>query len=404
MTAVDRWVLPGELARTVDPDGGRPGRRTLRDAAVDAAMFAVAVLVLLVELDASVLADVRGLPDWLRVADVVLGAAACLALWGRRRYPVATAVFASVAAAVSDTATGAVLLLLFSLAVHRGWTAAVAVAVLTFPLGVPLVVATTPAADGGPLVLLLLVVALLALVTAAGLAVRARRQLVLALRLRADDAHRDARRTERERLAREMHDVLAHRISLLSVHAGALEYRTAAAERGDGPPLTPTEVRTAVGIVRTTAHQALDELREVLGVLRREPAPPAAQDGLGALVEDARLGGQEVRAEWDGDLAAHTPDVQRTAHRLVQEGLTNARKHAAGTRVDVLVRARPAEVVVRIENPAGRTGAIPGAGTGLAGLAERVALHGGELTHATDAAGTFVLAARIPAAPAPVPA
>lgn len=401
MATVDRWVLPGELARAVEPDGGRAGTRTARDVAVDVGMFAVAVLVLLVELDSSVLPNVRGLPEWLRVADVVLGAAACLALWGRRRYPVATAVFASVAAAVSDTATGAVLLLLFSLAVHRGWTAAVAVAVLTFPLGVPLVIATTPAADGGPAFLLLLVVALLALVTAAGLAVRARRQLVLALRLRADDARRDARRTERERLAREMHDVLAHRISLLSVHAGALEYRTAAAERGHGPPLTAAEVRSAVGVVRSTAHQALDELREVLDVLRRDPDPPSPPpaDRLPELVEEARDGGQEVRAQWPGDLAAQDPEVQRTVHRVVQEGLTNARKHAAGAPVEVLVRTRPADVLVRVANPAGRAAAIPGAGTGLTGLAQRVALHGGELAHGTDATGTFVLEARVPCPP-----
>jgi signal transduction histidine kinase len=392
---VDQWALPGELARAVDP--GRPDRRrTVRDWAVDAAMFGLAALAWALELHTSVLPNSNGVPGWLNAADPVLGAAACLAVWARRRYPVATALGASIVAAVATTASGAALLLLFSLALHRRWTVALAVVAATFPLGVPYVLAYTPDRDGGPPFLLAFVTVLLALVLVAGLAVRARRQLVLALRLRAEDARREARHAERELIAREMHDVLAHRLSLLSVHAGALEYRTAAAASGAGPPLTTDEVHSAVGVVRAAAHQAIEELRGVLDVLHHVEAPPGA-DRLAGLVEEARHGGQRVRAGFGDDLTALPPALQRTVYRVVQEGLTNARKHAAGAAVDVIVCREPGgDVIARVTNPVGTGATIPGAGAGLAGLAERVALHGGELSHRLDD-GVFVLEARMAA-------
>jgi signal transduction histidine kinase len=158
-------------------------------------------------------------------------------------------------------------------------------------------------------------------------------------------------------------------------------------------------------VIRATAHAALEDLRGVIGVLREgagnggpEPPQPTLRQ-LPALVEESRAAGMRVRARVDAPDDA--PDVLgRTAYRVVQEGLTNARKHAPGAAVEVEVsgavgRALVVEVVNR--SPVGvRVGALPGAGTGLVGLSERVALVGGELEHGLDAAGDFVLRATPP--------
>jgi hypothetical protein len=118
-------MLPGELAPAADlsnvpPGGSAP--RTARDWAVDLAMFLAAALIAVSEQVTVVLPNLLELPTWLRIADPLLGAAACVALWWRRRFPVALAIGGAVAASMSNTATGAVALLLFSVALHRGWT------------------------------------------------------------------------------------------------------------------------------------------------------------------------------------------------------------------------------------------------------------------------------------------
>lgn len=410
---VDRWLLPGELVRAVEPGSASgPAPRTPRDWAVDVAFFVAALGAGIVLFLTTVVDDVYDLPMWLRVLDPVVGLVACLALWWRRRFPVALGVLAAVAVAVSNSATGAALVLLFSLALHRGWTPALPlVAALATLLGVPYVLTYIVTDDPySPFVVITL---LWLLVMTAGLAVRARRRLVLVLRVRADEARReyestlqDSRRAERARIAREMHDTLAHRISLLSVHAGALEYRTEQAEAGSAPPLTATEVHDAVGVMRGNATRALEELREVLQVLRPpgadEPpteAPQPTVDDLADLFAEARRSGQRVEATLRGDLPALRPRLQHTVYRLVQEGLTNARKHAPGAGVEVLVAA-DADVVVQVVNPVavGVTDTeIPGARAGLVGLGERVALHGGELSREI-VDGRFRLLARIPGA------
>jgi signal transduction histidine kinase len=239
-----------------------------------------------------------------------------------------------------------------------------------------------------------------------GLVVRARRQLILSLRERAVRAEAEqqlrvaqARQLERARIAREMHDVLAHRISLLSLHAGALEFRTDA---------TGEEVARAAGVIRSSAHQALEDLREVIGVLRDDqpvdpqlpPRPQPTIADLPALVEESVDAGTRVRYDNRVDDIAGVPAaVGRNAYRVVQEGLTNARKHAAGVAVDVRVEgAAGAGLTVVVRNPAPVEGdsAIPGTGTGLVGLAERAALAGGRLTHGRATNGDFELRAWLP--------
>jgi signal transduction histidine kinase len=234
-----------------------------------------------------------------------------------------------------------------------------------------------------------------------GLFVRVRRDLVDSLhernarleeegRLRADQA----RAAERERIAREMHDVLAHRISLLSLHAGALEYR---------PDAPPGEIAATAGVVREAAAAALEELRDVIGVLRegtegesRPPQPTLAD--LPALIEESRAAGVRIEAELD--LPEAGGPIGRTAYRVVQEGLTNSRKHAPGVLVKVTVTTSAETLKIEIRNPASVSPppapALPGAGSGLIGLGERVELANGELRHEWDDAGDFVLVATLP--------
>ncbi|WP_305782442.1 sensor histidine kinase [Symbioplanes lichenis] len=199
-----------------------------------------------------------------------------------------------------------------------------------------------------------------------------------------------ARLAERERIAREMHDALAHRISLLAVHAGALEVRRDA----------PEAERQAAAVVRQGAHDALEDLRGVIRMLR-EPADDRPQPALAdvpALVRESREAGARIELT----LSAEEPvpaGVGRHAYRIVQEGLTNARKHAPGAKVTVAVTGRAAEgLVVEVGNghldAAGQR--LPGAGAGLVGLAERVQLAGGRFEHGPTADGWFRLRAWLP--------
>ena len=253
---------------------------------------------------------------------------------------------------------------------------------------------------------LVIVIAVEAALVGWGQLTQARRALIASLRERARRAEAEqgrrvaeARAAERTRIAREMHDVLAHRLSLLATYAGAIEYR---------PDAPPEQVARAAGVVRAGAHQALDELREVITVLREDDGDDDAaqrpQPGLAdlpLLVEESRDAGARVQLDDRvPDPAALPGAAGRTAYRVVQEGLTNARKHAPGEPVQVVVDGRPGGgLLIDIRNPlvnGQATGpAIGGSGTGLIGLTERVRLAGGELDHeATD--GEFRLSARLP--------
>ena len=195
-----------------------------------------------------------------------------------------------------------------------------------------------------------------------------------------------------------MHDVLAHRVSLLSLHAGALEFH---------PDASAEEVAEAAGVIRASAHAALEELRDVIGVLRegRRRARPSRRSPRSprSPPSSRSRGGRDARALHARRAAARRspPPLGRAAYRIVQEGLTNARKHAPGAAVEVTISAEAAralvvEVVSRRAVGVGAPAplALPGAGTGLVGLAERVALAGGELDHGPDAAATSSCARR----------
>jgi signal transduction histidine kinase len=208
-----------------------------------------------------------------------------------------------------------------------------------------------------------------------------------------------ARTHERARIAREMHDVLAHRISLLSLHAGALEFR---------PDAPPEEIARAAGVIRSSAHQALEDLRAVIGVLREDPdgadpeRPQPTLADLPALIDESRAAGMRVTYTWVVAPEAAVPEgLGRNAYRIVQEGLTNARKHARGSAVDVAVDGAPGDALtieVRNRLPVGAFvgAAIPGTGVGIIGLAERASLAGGRLEHGRTETGDYRLWAWLP--------
>lgn len=395
-----RTLLPASLVYDPDVDGPDRTRRSTRDWIVDVVLFLSALLVgTLSVADAAN----RGLEPPLLVVDVAIGFVACCALWVRRRWPVGLALAMLPVAMVSSMGAPAAGVALFTVAVHRRFPVLAALTALHL-LTIPVFFSVSPAAES-VWVEAIIGVLLTLVIVAWGMIVRARRQLVMSLRERAQRAEAEqqlrveqARHHERERIAREMHDVLAHRISLLSLHAGALEFR---------PDAPPDEVARAAGVIRDSAHQALQDLREVIGVLRGGPdgdAPMRPQPtfvDLPGLVEESRQAGMRVRLENTVRTGASVPaSIGRNAYRIVQEGLTNARKHAPDTAVTVATSGAAGDgVTIEIRNPLaiGRsTSDIPGAGAGLVGLAERVNLAGGRLEHGPTPAGEFRLTVWLP--------
>ncbi len=365
---------------------GLPDQR--RDRVVDATFFLAAIVI-----GAATLAgDWDAHPPWLRVADVLVGVAAVVALHWRRSHPGAVGIGIAAVSLVVLTASGANLAAAFNVAIRaRGRDLAITAALLlTWALASPLLYPFSSSywIDAGGCVLVT------GVVFGWGLFVRARRELVRSLQAQAERAAEEAREAERRRIAREMHDVLAHRLSLLSVHAGALQFH---------PGASAEEVAEAAGVIRASAKTALEELRGVIGVLREssgesltQPPQPTLAD-LPALVEESQAAGMRVSARIDLDDATPPAAVGRTAYRIAQEGLTNARKHAPGAAVTLTVDAPEDALYVEVCSLASvATAPLPGAGTGLIGLAERVSLVGGTLEHGINPEGAFVLRARLP--------
>jgi signal transduction histidine kinase len=403
-----RWLLPAELREPVDQPHAR---RSSRDWVVDTLCFvpslgwAVLAGTDLMATDPEVLPQWIGTPAWLAWTDLVAGMALATALWWRRRFPVQLTLVAMVFGIFSISAALASMILFFTVAVHRrfGVTAVVGVGAVLSSASFTML---RPEANSSFGESLGWSIAFLAITMLWGMVVRSRRQLVVSLRDRAERAESEqqlrvtqARAMERTRIAREMHDVLAHRISLLSLHAGALEIH---------PDAAPAEVAGAAGVIRASAHQALQDLREVIGVLR-EPAagdtperPQPTLCELPALAEESRAAGVKVHLDLRVDDPGQLPPgTGRAAYRIVQEGLTNARKHAPGTAVGVRVGgAAGIGLTIEIRNPAPigtrAAAAIPGTGTGLVGLAERATLAGGRLTSGRGTDGEFTLSAWLP--------
>jgi signal transduction histidine kinase len=198
---------------------------------------------------------------------------------------------------------------------------------------------------------------------------------------------------ERARIARELHDVVAHQMSMVAVQAETARLTT---------PGMPAEGQARLAEIGDTAREALTEMRRLLGVLRSgegaELAPQPGLDRLDELVTSARAAGSSVRLTLSGVRAALPPGVDLTAYRIVQEALSNARRHAPGAEVEVLLGFGAERLLIRVRDhgpgPAG-----DGDGHGLQGMRERVAMVGGSLHTGEAAGGGFVVEAELPVGP-----
>jgi signal transduction histidine kinase len=202
---------------------------------------------------------------------------------------------------------------------------------------------------------------------------------------------RDAVSTERARVARELHDVVGHSVGIIAMQAGAAE---ALVEKD------PEAAREHMATVRHTAQDTMREMRRLVQVLREDGVDFEPQPTLGQveqLVEDARLAGVPARLEVEGERRALPPAIDLAAYRVVQEGLTNVRKHAGPAETTVLLRYAPGAVHVEVRNAAGRIAANgDGGGLGLVGIRERVRIFGGDVDAAPEPGGGFALRARLP--------
>lgn len=360
-------------------------------------------IVLALAVSALVVAELPESMSGPRIALVVtLSLASAASLWWRRRWPVAIALVIAVPMLVTDAVGGAGLVGLYTVAERRSWRMAITVA------AVHLIVSAfwLKVFESGQsfYATLILSVALSSIPIAWGMVVKARREVIDSLRDRADKAEAAAleradrvRGQERERIAREMHDALAHRISMVSLHAGALEVR-ADADRA--------EIEAIAGTIRASAHGALDDLREILGVLRSDEDSPPMRPGssvadIPGLIDEIRAAG--VRVEFEDTLSSdrRVPATSsRNVFRVVQEGLTNARKHAAGSDVSVRMWIEGGDARVSVTNALGtRASDVPGSHSGLIGLTERLTLSGGRLEHGVRAGAestVYVLDAWLP--------
>ncbi|MGK5696410.1 sensor histidine kinase [Streptomyces sp. URMC 128] len=234
---------------------------------------------------------------------------------------------------------------------------------------------------------------LFSVVVVVGTALRGRRearaQLVEQTTLTAEERTRRTLLEERSRIARELHDVVAHHMSVISIQAQVAPHLV------ENPP---DELKENLAGIRQNALEALTELRRVLGVLRSEhpgPGQPAGPDGdtaghapqptldrLDALVENTRAAGREVITEINGERRPLPPGVELSAYRIVQEALSNVLRHAPGARATVRLTYQPDGLEVEVVNgrPTGPAPPSTGAGHGLLGMRERVAMLGGTMT------------------------
>jgi signal transduction histidine kinase len=346
-----------------------------------------------------------------RAAPVALGLAAAAVLCARRRVPVLTLVSSGALVAmlfVVDRAAGTVAVVapavaLYSLALSRGRRAQI----LSGLGAVGAVLGADLLHHGKPAILPTLGhVLLVAIPLLVAEAIRNHRsnlrllteRLELAERAREQEAERRVEQ-ERMRIARELHDVVAHTLTEINLQAAA------------GAEVTETDrVRTALERIEQASHAAIGELRAILGVLREpngtEP-PRAPVPGIGELAElaeHARASGLDVQLEVSGEQPARLSDaVSLAVYRVVQESLTNARRHAPGTPVSVELRFNHDALSLEIENGAGATsnGNPAGApGVGIVGMRERAAAIGGTLTAGPTPEQGFLVQARLPYQPA----
>ena len=384
-------------------------------AATDVAVVVVVLALAVADLAAAGSDDSteRG-ADWLAYGLAGVGA---VSLWWRRRAPVAVlAVVVAVLTAVYMREYGAFLSVvglpaIYAVAAHddhrqRAWSAMVLASVV---LLVAASFSLLDTDDGFNYFALISMASFLAAAMVAGVVVRNRqrtfadteRRAAIAEADRAVEAERAASR-ERSRIAREMHDVLAHSMSVIAVQAAG------------GKEIARTDPDRAVevfGRIEAVGRESLAELRRMLGVLRDEPAGGPAltpQPGLAdiaAIVEQSTAAGVATELVVDGSPRDLAPGIELAAFRIVQEALTNVRKHAGRTaRSTVRIGYRPDELLLEVvDDGRGAASGLATAGTGhgLIGMRERVEVYGGEMSCGPRAGGGYAVRVRLPAARAP---
>jgi len=365
----------------MDSRGGRRGYvggvRTLRARGWDALVLVLVVCVLFEVLTTDV--DVP-----LALSVPVALAMTVPLLWGQRRpMPVAAIVMGAWLEPQSELLP--ICLVFWSLGAYAsgrraGWSLAVALGAL---------VAHQP--DDA-----IVMVPLMAGVFASGRLMRSREQLVRALAEERAQAERYAVAEERARIARELHDVVGHAISLMTVQAGAERLALAQAPDDQRP-----ETGRVLGQIELTGRQTMQEMRRLLGVLRTDEDDPdlGPQPGLtqvGALAERLRGAGLAVDVRVEGDPRPLSPGADISAYRIVQEALTNVLKHAGTDRAQVRVVHGAAGVEIAVTDEGAAAREPSGRGHGLAGIRERVALYGGTLDAGPAPDGGWRLVARLP--------
>jgi signal transduction histidine kinase len=233
----------------------------------------------------------------------------------------------------------------------------------------------------------------------AGFALRERAEQAEAAEVRAtvaererDAAARIAVAEERARIARELHDIVAHAVSVMVLQVGAVRHKL---------PDTLAEDRDALRGVERAGRTALTEMRRLLAAMRpdgdeAELVPQPGLDGLDSLLEEIERAGLPVQLHVDGERYELPRAVDLSAYRIVQEGLTNALKHARATKADVTVRYRPHEVQLEVRDNGIGSSTSDGLGHGLVGIRERVKIYGGEMAAGAQNGGGFVLSTRLP--------
>jgi signal transduction histidine kinase len=371
------------------------------DYALDLLLAAVIVIAIL---EAWLVEGLEGSPWGLSAFAVACG----LPLFARRRFPVAapatTIVLIAVQAAIWGDSVpesfGTLMIALIAasqfglLGLSRsGLAGAALVAVMIVFVGL-----RDPESSVGDYVGVLGLAAIAWLV---GFAFGERNRRTAELTERAERAEREretearaAAAEERARIAREMHDVVAHSLSVMVVQAEAAEAMLDA---------DPERARRPLAAVQQTGRGALTELRRMLGVLREMAdegaalAPQPGLSGLDDLARQVRDAGLPVRVRVEGEPRPLPPGIDLSAYRIVQEGLTNALKHAGPATAEVVVRYGPADLELEVRDDGrGRGGRSNGGGHGLLGMRERVALYGGELAAGPRPEGGFALTARLP--------
>ncbi len=233
----------------------------------------------------------------------------------------------------------------------------------------------------------------------AGFALRERAEQAEAAELRAAQAEREreaaariAVAEERARIARELHDIVAHAVSVMVLQVGAVRHNLPETLAGDADALRGVE---------RTGRAALAEMRRLLGAMRRngddvELMPQPGLDGLDALLEEVGRAGLPVQLHIGGEPSPLSRAIELSAYRIVQEGLTNALKHARASRADVTLSYAPDELQIEVRDDGEGATRSDGAGHGLAGVRERVKIYGGEMSAGAAPDGGFVLSARLP--------